>query len=88
MLDKFGTRLIFFEARSCLPIEVVSRIDLETAERLADSEGKPMSLNRCLNELNKLGRAGNGDQPEPDLLNGFRDYVVNRKTRVSAFLNT
>lgn len=87
-LREFGTRLIFFEARSCLPREVVDRLDRETAERLSHPDDKPMSLNRCLDEINKLERVGNGDQPVPDVLNGFRDYVVNRKTRVSAFLNT
>ncbi|MDA8747684.1 exonuclease domain-containing protein [Litoreibacter sp.] len=87
-LREFGTRLIFFDARSCLPKEVVDRLDRETAERLVHPDDKPMSLNRCLDELSKLEEAGNGVQPVPEFLNGFRNYIVNRKTRVSEFLNT
>ncbi|WP_299752366.1 exonuclease domain-containing protein [uncultured Tateyamaria sp.] len=86
-LREFGTRIIFFEARSCLPKEVVDRLDRETAERLAHPDDKPMSLNRCLDEIRKLEEARNGDQPMPDILDGFREYVVSRKTRVSTFLN-
>ncbi|WP_108816935.1 exonuclease domain-containing protein [Loktanella sp. Alg231-35] len=84
---EFGTRLIFFEARSCLPKEVVDRLDRETAERLAHPDDKPMSLTRCLDEIQELEDARNDDQPMPDILNGFREYVMNRKARVSAFLN-
>ena len=84
---EFGTRLIFFEARSCLPKEVVDRLDRETAERLAHPGDKPMSLNRCLDEIQKLEENRNADQPMPAILNGFREYVMNRKARVSAFMN-
>lgn len=86
-LREFGRRLIFFEARSCLPKEVIDRLDRETAERLSHPNDKPMSLNRCLDEIQKLEETRNGDQPMPDILNGFREYVMNRKARVSAFLN-
>lgn len=85
-LREFGARLIFFEARSCLPKEVIDRLDCETAERLAHPDGKPMSLRRCLDEINKLDGAGNNDQSTTELLNGFRDYIVNRTTRVFTFL--
>lgn len=40
-LREFGTRLIFFDARSRLPKEVVDRLDCETAERLISLTGKP-----------------------------------------------
>jgi exodeoxyribonuclease-1 len=86
-LREFGTRLIFFEARSCLPKDVVNRLDCETAERLATPEGKPMSLVRCLGEIEKLEAVGLNDPQTHELLNGLRDYIVNRTTRVSAFLN-
>lgn len=87
-LREFGTRLIFFEARSCLPKGVVNRLDCETAERLVSPEGKPMSLVRCLDEIEKLEAAGLNDPQTYELLNDLRDYIVNRTTRVSAFLNT
>ncbi|MBL1436457.1 MAG: hypothetical protein COB08_009695 [Rhodobacteraceae bacterium] len=86
-LREFGTRLIFFDARSRLPKEMVDRLDRETAERLISPTGKPMSLIRCLDEINKLEAAENNDQQTSELLNGFRDYIINRTTRVSAFLN-
>lgn len=87
-LREFGTRLIFFDARSRFPKEVVDRLDCETAERLISLAGKPMSLIRCLDEINKLEAAENNDQQTSELLNGFRDYIVNRTTKVSTFLKT
>lgn len=85
-LREFGTRLIFFEARSRLPKMVVDRLDREIAERLISPTGKPMSLTRCLDEINELEAAGINDHQTSELLNGFRDYVVDRTTRVSSFL--
>ena len=86
-LREFGARLIFFEARSCLPKGVVDRLDRETAERLAHPDDKPMSLKRCLDEIRKLDETRNDDQSMPDILNEYREYVMSRKARVSTFLN-
>lgn len=87
-LREFGTRLIFFEARSCLPKEIVNRLDCETAERLIDPDGKPFSLVRCLDEIEKLEAAGIDDQHTSELLDALRAYIIIRTTNVSAFLET
>lgn len=87
-LREFGTRLIFFEARSLLPKEVVNRLDCETAERLISPDGRPMSLVRCLDEIDMMKAAGTNDQRTSELLGGFRNYIVNRMTKVSSFLET
>ncbi len=87
-LREFGTRLIFFEARSRLPKEVVDRLDRETAERLISPDGKPMSLIRCLVEIDELEAANFACQQTVELLNDFREYLVNRSSKVSSYLET
>lgn len=87
-LREFGIRVLYFEARSCLPGEIVNRLDRETAERLICPDGKPMSLVRCLIEIDKLEAANTNDQQTFRLLNGFREYVINRSSRVSSYLET
>lgn len=85
-LREFGTRILYFEARSCLPTEVVNRLDYETAEQLICPDGKPMSLIRCLTEIDKLEATKKNDPQTCKLLNGLRNHLVNRSARVSSFL--
>ncbi len=85
-LREFGTRLIFFEARSCLPKEVIDRLDRETANRLISPDGKPLSLSGCLGEIDKLEASGIGDQQIIKLLYGFREHLVNRRSKVDSYL--
>lgn len=87
-LREFGTRLIFFEARSRLPKGVVDRLDRQTAERLISPDGQPMSLTRCLVEIDELITVNFNGQQTVEILNDFREYLVNRSSKVSNYLET
>lgn len=87
-LREFGTRLLYFEARTCLPDEVVNRLNRGTAERLINPDGKPFSLIQCLTEIDKMEAANEDNLQAFELLNGLRNYVAERISRVSSFLET
>lgn len=82
-LRTLGLRLVYLSARSILPEDLRLVVEHEMTDRLIDAEVGGFTLNMALDETESLLKSEQTDGD--DLLSGYRDYLVDRISRVTAF---
>ena len=80
-LRTFGLRLIYLGNKSTLPEDVRLDVEKEMIARLVDDGPEGYSLQRALRETDELLK----DEPESEILSGYRDYLIGRIERVREF---
>jgi exodeoxyribonuclease-1 len=82
-LRTFGLRLIYFGARSVLPIDTRLNVERGLTDRLVSNDAGGLTLEQALRETEML--LGGSEINADGILTGYRTYIVNRIERVTEF---